>query len=71
MEADENKTMIDRLIKKKMREKCSLNLVPGHKMAAMIDKYVSSNNLHSLEAFFDVEVFRRSYHEIVRTLINN
>ena len=69
-EADENKSILDGLIRKKMREKCSLNLVPGHKMAAMIDKYVSSNNSHSLEAFFDHEVFRKSYHEIVRTLID-
>lgn len=70
MEADENKNMIDRLIKKKMKENSTLNLVPVHKMASMIDKYVSSNDSHALATFFDHEVFRKSYHEIRRTLID-
>ena len=39
-------------------------------MAAMIDKYVSSNDSHALATFFDHEVFRKSYHEIRRTLID-
>ena len=55
MEADENKNLIDRLIRRKMRENSRLNLVPAHKMASMIDKYVSSNDSHALETFFDHE----------------
>ena len=70
MEADENKHMIDRFIKQKMKANCTLNLVPAHKMASMIDKYVSSNDSHALETFFDHEVFRKSYHEIRRSIID-
>ena len=70
MEADENKNLIDRLIKKKMKEHSTLNLVPVHKMSAMIDKYVSSNDSHALETFFDHEVFRKSYHEIRKSMID-
>ena len=70
MEADENKALIDRLIKRKMRENSSLCLVPVSKMAAMIDKYVSSNDSHALETFFDHEVFRKSYHELRRSFID-
>ena len=71
MEADENKHLIDRLIKKKMKDHCSLNLVPVHKMASMIDKYVSSNEAHGLETFFDHEVFRKSYHEVRRKMLDS
>ena len=71
MEADENKNLIDRLIKRKMRENSRLNLVPAHKMASMIDKYVTSNDSHTLETFFDHEVFRKSYHEIRRSMLDN
>ena len=71
MEADENKILIDRLIKKKMKDTCNLNLVPVHKMAGMIDKYVSSNDSHALETFFDHEVFRKSYHELRRKMIED
>ena len=71
MEADENKNLIDRLIRRKMRENSRLNLVPAHKMASMIDKYVSSNDSHVLETFFDHEVFRKSYHEIRRSMLDN
>ena len=71
MESDENKNLIDRLIKRKMRENSRLNLVPVHKMASMIDKYVSSTDSHALETFFDHEVFRKSYHEIRRSMLDN
>ena len=70
MESDENKRMLDMFIKKQMKEQCSLNLVPVTKMSSMIDKYVSSNEAHALETFFDHEVFRKSYHEVRRSLID-
>ena len=38
-------------------------------MAQVIDKYVSHNDTHLLETFFDHEVFRKSYHEVRRSLI--
>lgn len=36
----------------------------------MIDKYVTSNDSHALETFFDHEVFRKSYHEIRKSIID-
>lgn len=71
LEADENKMLLDRLIKRKLRENSRLNLVPTNKMAQMIDKYVTSNDSHALETFFDHEVFRKSYHEIRRSMLDN
>lgn len=40
MDNDENKDFIDKLIKKQIRESCSLNLVSSSKMAQVIEKYV-------------------------------
>jgi hypothetical protein len=53
-----------------MTEKCTLNFVPVNKMATMLEKYVNSNEAHGLETFFDHEVFRKSYHEIRKTMID-
>lgn len=30
----------------------------------MVDKYVNNNDVHGLETFFDLEVFRKSYFEV-------
>jgi len=54
-----------------MQEKCTLNFVPINKMATMLDKYVNSNEAHGLETFFDHEVFRKSYHEVRKSLLDN
>lgn len=54
-----------------MTEKCSLNFVPPTKMSVMLEKYVNSNDTHGLETFFDHEVFRKSYHEVRKTLLDN
>ena len=40
-------------------------------MCSMIDKFVSSNEAHALETFFDHEVFRKSYHEVRKSLIDS
>jgi Mre11 DNA-binding presumed domain len=40
LDIDENHHFIDKLIKKQIRESCSLNLVTAGKMAQVIDKYV-------------------------------
>ena len=40
-------------------------------MCNMIDKFVSSNEAHALETFFDHEVFRKSYHEVRKSLIDS
>ena len=53
-----------------MTEKCTLNFVPVFKMASMLDKYVNSNDSHGLETFFDHEVFRKSYHEVRKKLLD-
>lgn len=53
-----------------MNEKCTLNFVPVNKMTTMLEKYVNSNDTHGLETFFDHEVFRKSYHEVRKTLID-
>ena len=37
----------------------------------MLEKSVNSNEAHALETFFDHEVFRKSYHEVRKTLIQN
>jgi len=67
---DENALIIDRIIKQKMNECCSLNLIPTSKMAQMIERYVTSNESHGLETFVDHEIFRKSYHEVRRSLID-
>ena len=69
LDVDENKFLIDKLIRKQIKETCSLNLVSAGKMAQVIDKYVQHNDTHLLETFFDHEVFRKSYHEVRRSLI--
>lgn len=61
---------MDRLIRTKINEVCQLSLIPSNKMAQMIDRYVVSNETHGLETFIDHEVFRRSYHEIRRSIID-
>lgn len=38
-------------------------------MTALLDKYVQSNETHLIETFFDHEVFRKSYREVRRSLI--
>lgn len=53
-----------------MTEKCTLNFVPVTKMATILEKYVNSNEAHGLETFFDHEVFRKSYHEVRKTLLD-
>ena len=53
-----------------MTEKCTLNFVPVAKMAHMLEKYVNSNEAHGLETFFDHEVFRKSYHEVRKSLLD-
>ena len=53
-----------------MKDLCSLNLVPINKMSSMIDKYVTTNEAHALETFFDHEVFRKSYHEVRKSMID-
>ena len=53
-----------------MTEKCTLNFVPVSKMATMLDKYVNNNEAHGLETFFDHEVFRKSYHEVRKTMLD-
>jgi len=63
--------MLENILKNLMSEKCTLNFVPVPKMATMLDKYVNSNEAHGLETFFDHEVFRKSYHEIKKTLLEN
>ena len=35
----------------------------------MIEHYVQSNETHGLETFIDHEIFRKSYHELLRSLI--
>lgn len=40
-------------------------------MLNMLEKYVNSNDSHGLETFFDHEVFRKSYHEVRKTLIDS
>ena len=65
----ENQAIIDGLIKSQMNDTCSLNLIPTNKMAQMIERYVSSNETHGLETFVDHEIFRKSYHEIRRSII--
>ena len=67
---DENHELITKLIKKQMKDLCTLNLIPIHKMSSMIDRYVSSNEAHALETFFDHEVFRKSYHEVRKSMID-
>ena len=62
--------LLERLIKKQMKELCTLNLVPLTKMSNMIEKFVGSNEAHALETFFDHEVFRKSYHEVRKSLID-
>jgi len=66
---DENIQIMDRIIKLKMNEQCSLKLIPTNKMAQMIEHYVQSNETHGLETFIDHEIFRKSYHELRRSLI--
>ena len=66
---DENLQIMDRIIKQKMNEICQLKLVPTNKFAQMIERYVQSNETHGLETFIDHEVFRKSYHEVRRSLI--
>jgi len=69
LDNDENQVLLDKLIKMKLKETCTLNLVPVTKMAQMIERYVQSNDTHGLETFFDHEVFRKSYHEVRRSMI--
>jgi hypothetical protein len=38
-------------------------------MQQLLEKYVTTNETHALETFFDHEVFRKSYHEVRRSLI--
>ena len=76
LDCDENAQLLDNILKKIMKEKCTLNFVPVEKMANMMEKYVNSNDSHGLETFFDHEVFRKSYHEVRKllldkTLVNN
>lgn len=52
-----------------MNELCSLKLIPTNKIAQMIEHYVQSNETHGLETFIDHEIFRKSYHELRRSLI--
>lgn len=68
MDVDENLLLLDTILKKCMTERCTLNFVPVPKMAIMLEKYVNSNETHGLETFFDHEVFRKSYHEIKKSL---
>ena len=68
LDVDENAHLLDNIISKAMNEKCTLNLVPTNKMLTMLNKYVSSNDAHELETFFDHEVFRKSYHEVRKNL---
>lgn len=60
---------MDKIIKLKMNELCTLKLVPTNKFAQMIERYVQSNETHGLETFIDHEIFRKSYHEVRRSLI--
>ena len=39
-------------------------------MAAMVEKYVNSNDVHGLETFFDHEVFRKSYLELKKLFLD-
>ena len=39
-------------------------------MVAMVEKYVNTNQSHSLETFFDHEVFKATYNEIKRQFID-
>ena len=52
-----------------MNDLCSLKLVPTNKLANVIERYVQSNETHGLETFIDHEVFRKSYHEVRRSMI--
>jgi hypothetical protein len=52
-----------------MKELCTLNLIPTSKVANVIERYVTSNEAHGIETFVDHEIFRKSYHEIRRSLI--
>lgn len=52
-----------------MNDLCSLKLIPTNKIAQIIERYVTSNEVHGLETFIDHEVFRKSYHEVRRSLI--
>lgn len=52
-----------------MNELCVLKLIPTNKMAQVIEHYVQSNETHGLETFIDHEIFRKSYHELRRSLI--
>jgi len=53
-----------------MNEHCTLNYVPANKMATLIDKYVSNNDVHGLELFFDMDVFKKSYYEVKKQFID-
>ena len=70
LDVDENAQLLDNILKNIMTEKCTLNFVPVFKMASMLDKYVNSNDSHGLETFFDHEVFRKSYHEVRKKLLD-
>ena len=70
MNVDENTLMLDTILKTQMAEKCTLNFVPVNKMASMLEKYVTNGEAHGLETFFDHEVFRKSYHEIRKTMLD-
>ena len=53
MDADENKAMIEKLIKNKIKDNCTVNFVSAPKMVQVLDKYVTTNEAHTLETFFD------------------
>lgn len=53
-----------------MNEYCTLNFVPASRMASMVEKYVTCNEAHGLETFFDHEVFRAAYTEIKKTMLD-
>lgn len=71
MDVDENANLLDTIMKTHMNEKCTLNFVPTNKMATVLEKYVNNNEAHILETFFDHEVFRKSYHEVKKSLLEN
>ena len=61
--------MLQNLYKQKMGEYCTLNFIPATRMAAMVEKFVSCNEAHCLETFFDHEVFRQAYTDMKKQFL--
>ena len=69
MDEIENQLLLSQIYKQRMNEFCTINFVSASKMAAMVENYVNQNDSHALELFFDHEVFKASYNEVKKIML--